>query len=76
MMSITEWNEDTEAYIATSCIIGLLSMALKFGVYLSLPLHVAMVVVGIIHRHDCPVNPRIPWYLVFGKMLMIFLDIS
>ena len=46
----------------------LLSMALKFGMYLSFPLHVAMVVVGIIHRQDCPVNRRIPWYLIFGVL--------
>ena len=40
------WNVDTEANVAASLIVGpngLISMALKFGIYLSLPLHVGMV---------------------------------
>lgn len=63
-----EWNEDAEANVAASLAIGLLSMALKFGMYFSFPLHVAMLVVGIIHRDACPINPRIPWYLIFGGL--------
>merc|ERR1719361_1444187 len=38
--------------------------------YLSFPLNIAMVIVGIVHRHDCPVNTRITWYLVL-KVIMV-----
>lgn len=61
-----EWNEDFEATVASTLLIGLLKGVLKYGMYLTFPLHVAMVVVGIIHRDDCPINKRIPWYLIFG----------
>jgi hypothetical protein len=62
----TEWDEDAEVNLATSMAFGLLSGALKYGMYLTLPLHVAMLTVGFIHRDECPVNRRIPWYLMFG----------
>ena len=61
-----DWNEEVEAHVAASIIVGLVSGALKFGMYLSFPLNIAMVIVGIVHRNDCPVNTRIGWYLVFG----------
>ena len=64
----SEWNEDMEANMASSLVNVLLSLTLKFGMYISFPLYIAMLVVGFIHRDDCPVNKRIPWYLIFGGM--------
>ena len=63
---VNDWNEDVEAHVAASLVVGLVSGAMKFGMYLSFPLNIAMVFVGIAHRNDCPVNSRITWYLVFG----------
>lgn len=62
------WDEDDEAKVASSLVTGLLSMTLKFGMYLSFPIYVAMLSVGFVHREECPVNPRIPWYLIFGGL--------
>ena len=65
-----QWpTEDVESYMPASLAVGFLSMTLKYGLYLSFPLYVAMVVVGLSHRKDCPVNKRIPWYLFFGKLI-------
>ena len=61
-----DWNEEVEAHYIASIVVGLVSGAMKFGMYLSFPLNIAMVIVGIVHRNDCPVNTRITWYLVFG----------
>ena len=59
--------EDVESYMPASLAIGFLSMTLKYGLYLSFPLYVAMVVVGSLNRENCQVNIRIPWYLILGK---------
>ena len=52
--------------VANSLAVALLFGLIKYGMYLSFPLHVAMLVMGFLHRNDCPVNARIPWYLIFG----------
>ena len=62
----SKWNEDDEANLAASMAVAIFSGVLKYGMYLTFPLHVAMLVVGFAHRHQCPVNVRIPWYLMFG----------
>ena len=62
----TQWTDDFESHLAASLAVGLLHMTLKFGLYLSFPLYIAMVVVGSANRNECPVNKRIPWYLILG----------
>ena len=62
-----QWTEEFESHLAASLAVCLLRGILNYGLYLSFPLYVAMMVVGSIHREECPVNKRIPWYLILGK---------
>lgn len=59
-------DEDGGGNMLSTLGLGLLSWIVTYGMYLTLPLYVAMVAVGFVHKDDCPVNIRIPWYLMFG----------
>jgi len=63
-----QWTEEFESHLAASVGVCLLRGILNYGLYLSFPLYVAMMVVGSIHREECPVNKRIPWYLILGGL--------
>ena len=65
-----QWTEEFESHLAASLAVCLLRGILNYGLYLSFPLYVAMMVVGSIHREECPVNKRIPWYLILGKKML------
>ena len=64
----SQWTrEELESHLASSMAVCLIHGMLKYGIYMVFPLYIAMVVVGSIHREECPVNKRIPWYLILGK---------
>ena len=66
-----EWYHEDDLTIATSIGDCLLFSLIKYGMFLAFPLYVAMLVMGFIHRNDCPINSRIPWYLIFGGMYVV-----
>ena len=58
--------KEEEFDLLLSLFMALLFSLIKYGVLIVLPLHLGMFVVGIRHRNDCPIDIRIPWYLIFG----------
>ena len=71
-----EWYHEDDLTIATSIGDCLLFSLIKYGMFLAFPLYVAMLVMGFIHRNDCPINSRIPWYLIFGGTYVTMYDVS
>lgn len=41
---------------------------LTYALFLALPVNVAMVAIGFINKNACPLDARIPRYLVFGGL--------
>ena len=48
--------------------IAIFSKAVSYVIYLTFPVHAAMMAVGFLHKDDCRVDVRLPRFLFFGGL--------
>ena len=48
--------------------IAVFARAVSYVIYLTFPVHAAMMAVGFIHKDRCPADVRLPRFLFFGGL--------
>ena len=48
--------------------IAVFARAVSYVIYLTFPVHAAMMAVGFIHKERCPADVRLPRFLFFGGL--------
>ena len=48
--------------------VAVFAKAVSYVIYLTFPVHAAMMVVGFLHKDHCPVDVRLPRFLFFGGL--------
>ena len=48
--------------------IAVFAKAVSCVIYLTFPVHAAMMVVGFLHKDNCPADVRLPRFLFFGGL--------